>query len=161
MIKHLNENHIIINNYTSSRSLINTENGNQTISIGVQLPLAKERILNDDDVNFGDNQQTIEVAVTDDDENAAEEDADDDPDEYEFIVINAEVSKSLDEINKLQFQEPIVQQNDPDLITENVIFNEHDEDDAELGDPLYDLTFRLGTDELPRFSCACHKAYKA
>jgi hypothetical protein len=158
MIKHLNENQIIINNYTSSGSLINTENGNQTISIGVELPLAKERILNDDDVNFGDNQETIEVAVTEDDENAAEEDADDDPDEYEFIDINAEVSKSLDEIDKLQFQEPIVQQNDPDIITENVIFNEQDEYDAELGDPLYDLTIRLGTDELPRFSCACHKA---
>jgi hypothetical protein len=39
-----------------------------------------------------------------------------------------------------------------------VTFNEIDEFDLDLGDPLYELIINLGSNELPRFSCACHKA---
>jgi hypothetical protein len=77
----------------------------------------------------------------------------------DFIDINTEIKRAINEVEKMSFDNVILLDNDPKSFKVNrVEFNEKDEYDPSLGDPIYELNINFGTNDIPRFSCACHKA---
>jgi hypothetical protein len=131
---------------------------------GAQIPLGLECEEEDLDIELVNdseecvNERQSDKDAKDADENDAYEGDGKGPGEFEVMDIDTEITKALDEIDNLEFKSPVEQLYEPEAIIELVLFNEQDEYDAIKGDPLYDLVIGLGTDELPRYSCACHKA---
>lgn len=80
--------------------------------------------------------------------------------EFEISDINVEIRRSVEEVEKLKFDNIITLDINPsDANIEPQAFDdEMDEYDITRGDPNYELLINLGTNDLARYSCACHKA---
>jgi hypothetical protein len=90
------------------------------------------------------------------------EDIDTDLTNFDLIDINAEINRSVAEVENMTYETKINLNIDPNSAKINrEVFDEMDEYDLDLGDPLYELHINLGSNDIPRLSCACHKAIVA
>lgn len=97
--------------------------------------------------------------VSDSNEIEQHEEISDSEIEIDINHVQTEIDQINNEVNSISFSNPISISNTNRFQTETVNFgnDENQMYDLTIGEPTTDLKIRLGTSELPRFSCACHK----